>query len=144
MNNIKKRIPLEEDLWEELPEDNEDPKLIVNICKTCGELYFPKKKKGLCLNCQNTSLEDIKLIGIGKIVSFTIVERAPAGDFYKGPIPYAYGFVSLNEGVKIRSLFTGNFNALKIGATVKMVIEKLFEDDSGNEIVTYKFKPLGN
>ena len=141
MNNIKKSIPIEDGLWTIPSSPGEEPKLIGSKCPSCGELYFPRRKKGLCVHCQQTTLEDATFNGMGKIASFSIVEQAPAGGFYKGPVPYAYGDVNLIDGVILRSLFTGNLDKLRVGMDVRMVIEKLYDDDDGNEVVTYKFLP---
>lgn len=141
MSDGKKKIPIEEGLWTTPSSAGEKPQLIGSRCLSCGELYFPRKKRGLCIHCQRRTLEDVKLNGKGKIASFTVVEQAPAGGFYKGSVPYAYGAVHLLEGVELYSLFTGKLDDLKVGMDVEMVIEKLFDDDEGNEIMTYKFTP---
>ena len=141
MSDSKKKVPIEEGLWTTPSSPGEKPQLIGSRCLSCGELFFPRKRKGLCIHCQQRSLEDIILSGKGKIASFTVVERAPAGGFYKGTVPYAYGAVHLLEGVQLNSLFAGNLDELKVGMDVEMVIEKLFVDDEGNEIITYKFTP---
>ena len=63
--------------------------------------------------------------------------------YYRGQVPYAEGFVELPEGVRVETLFTGcDFNDLKVGMDVEMIIEKLHEDEEGNEIVAFKFKPV--
>lgn len=141
MSDSKRKIPIEEGLWITPSSPGEKPQLIGSRCLSCGELYFPRKKRGLCIHCQRRSLEDIKLSGKGKIASFTVVEQAPAGGFYKGSVPYAYGAVHLLEGVELYSLFTGNLDDLRVGMDVQMVIEELFDDDEGNAIITYKFTP---
>ena len=137
----KKKIAVEEGLWTIPTSPGEKPHLIGSKCLSCGELYFPRKKKGLCIHCQQKTLEDVLLSAKGKIVSFSVVEQPPAGGFYKGPVPYAYGVVELPEGVEVLSLFTGNLVELEVGMEVGLVIEKLFDDDEGNEITTYKFSP---
>jgi uncharacterized OB-fold protein len=137
----KKKIAVEEGLWTIPSSLGEKPQLIGSRCLSCGEIYFPRKKKGLCIHCQQKTLDDVLLSGKGKIVSFSVVEQPPAGGFYKGPVPYAYGVVELPEGVELLSLFTGNLGELEVGMEVEMVIEKLFDDDEGNEITTYKFIP---
>jgi len=137
----KKRIAVEEGLWAIPSSPGEKPHLIGSKCLSCGELYFPRKKKGLCIHCQQRSLEDVLLSGKGKIVSFSVVVQSPAGGFYKGPVPYAYGVVELPEGVELLSLFKGNLGELEVGMEVELVIEKLFDDAEGNEITTYKFIP---
>ena len=137
----KKKIVVEEGLWTNPSTPGEKPHLIGSRCLFCGELYFPRKKKGLCIHCQRRTLEDVPLSGKGKIVSFSVVMQPPAGGFYKGPVPYAYGAVELPEGVELFSLFTGNLDQLQVGMEVEMVIERLFDDEEGNEITTYKFIP---
>ncbi|MCK5554260.1 MAG: OB-fold domain-containing protein [Deltaproteobacteria bacterium] len=139
MSDSKRKIPIEEGLWTTPSSPGEKPQLIGSRCLSCGELYFPRKKRGLCVHCQRRSLEDVKLSGKGKIASFTVAEQAPAGGFYNGSVPYAYGAVHLSEGVELYSLLTGNLDELEVGMDVEMVIEKLFDDDEGNEIITYKF-----
>lgn len=140
MNN-KKKIVVEEGLWTHPSTPGEKPLLIGSRCLSCGEIYFPRKKKGLCIHCQQTTLEEVLLSGKGKIISFSVVMQPPAGGFYQGPVPYAYGAVQLSEGVELLSLFTGNLEELQVGREVEMVIEKLFDDDEGNEVTTYKFIP---
>ena len=95
----KKEIPLKEGLWVMPSSPEEKPLLIGSKCLSCGEIYFPKKEKGWCIQCQKKSLEDVKLSRKGKIASFTVVMQQPGGGFYKGPVPYAYGCVDLPEGV---------------------------------------------
>lgn len=139
----KKRIPIKEGLWTIPTSPQEEPQLIGSKCPSCGEIFFPKKEKGLCVHCQRTGLEDIKLSRRGKITSFTVIMQPPGGGFYRGPAPYAYGCVDLPEGVRVETLFTGcDSDELQVGMDVELVIEKLGEDDEGNEIIAYKFKPI--
>ena len=76
-----------------------------------------------------------------RALRFSVVKQPPAGGFYKGPVPYAYGAVELSEGVELISLFTGRLDDLEVGMEVEMVIEKLFDDDEGHETTAYKFIP---
>jgi uncharacterized OB-fold protein len=70
-----------------------------------------------------------------------VVTERPAE--YKGPVPYAFGYVELPEGVRIESLFTGcDFENLEIGLCVELVLEKISEDEQGNDVVCHKFRPL--
>ena len=142
MANEKKRIPVMEGLWTTPSSAGEEPQLVGSKCLSCGEVFFPKKPKAWCVHCQGTNLEDIELSRRGKISSFTVAMQ-PAGAFYKGPVPYAYGCVDLPEGVRVETLFTGcDFDELEVDMDVELVIEKLAEDDEGNEVITYKFKPI--
>lgn len=136
----RRRIPLKEGLFTVSSTTDEIPQLIGSKCPSCGEINFPKRQ--LCPNCHERNVEEIKLSRKGKIYSFTVVMQRPP-IYYKGPIPYAMGFVELPEGVRVQSLFTGcDPETLKIDMDVELVIEKLYVDDEGNEIVTYKFRPI--
>lgn len=92
--------------------------------------------------CQKKGLEDVKLGREGRIATFTVVMIPPAGGYYKGPVPYAYGAVNLIDEVELYTLFTGDLDELRVGMDVEMVIEKLFDDDEGNEVMTYKFRAI--
>jgi len=142
MCSNKKQIPVKEGLWTTPSSPDEKPQLIGSRCNLCGEVFFPKKTNGICTNCQSKDLEEIKLSRRGKLYSFTVVMQRPP-EYYKGPVPYAEGFVELPEGVRVETLLTDcNFDELRIGMDVEMVIEKLHDDEEGNEILAYKFRPL--
>ena len=141
MSDGKQKIPVREGLWTTPAAGDEKPRLVGSRCNACGEVFFPKRDLGICSNCQSTNLDSIPLSSKGKIYSYTVVMQRPP-EYYKGDVPYAIGFVELPEGIRIETLFTGgNPEELKIGMDVEMVIEKLQEDEAGNEILAYKFKP---
>lgn len=142
MPDAAKKIPVKEGLWTVPSSLDEKPQLIGSRCHRCGEVFFPKKANGICTHCQSKNLEEIKLSRIGKIYSFTVVMQEPP-EYYKGPVPYAEGFVELPEGVRVETLFTGcHFDDLKVGIDVEMVIERLHEDEGGNQILAFKFRPV--
>ena len=96
----------------------------------------------VCQNCQATDLEEILLSRKGKIYSFTSVMQPP-GSRYRGPVPYAFGWVELPEGVRVETLYAGcDLQELHIGMKVELVIEKLHDNDKGNEVVCHKFRPI--
>ncbi|OHE24617.1 MAG: hypothetical protein A3J94_09030 [Syntrophus sp. RIFOXYC2_FULL_54_9] len=69
------------------------------------------------------------------------MQRPPI--YYRGDVPYAIGYVELPEGVRVETLFsTSDFEQLRIGLDVELVIERLHEDEEGNEVLTYKFRPV--
>jgi uncharacterized OB-fold protein len=139
VNSKNKRIPVREELFVMSSPPDSKPRLIGGKCLSCGEIIFPKPK--ICPNCQEENIEEIKLSRKGRIFSSTVVMQQPR-PFYKGPVPYGLGFVELPEGVRIETLFTGcDPEILKIGMGVELVIETLYEDDVGNTLITYKFRP---
>jgi len=133
-------IPVREGLWTTPSSPDEEPQLIATRCYSCEEILFPRRQ--MCLNCQSKDLEDIKLSCTGKIYSVTVVMQKPPAD-YHGPVPYAFGYAELPDGVRIETLFTGcDPDTLEVGMAVELVIEKLHEDEQGNEISAYKFRPI--
>lgn len=139
----KNPIPLTEGLYIVPNSAEMPPRLIGSKCTQCDEVYFPKRTRDFCVHCQKKGVEEIKLSNQGIIANFTIAIQGPAGGFYKGPVPYAYGFVDLPEGVRVITQFSGNFEELQIGKKVELVIEKIAEDDHGQDLVSYMFK-IGN
>lgn len=83
-------------------------------------------------------MENILLSRRGKLYTYTVV-RYPPPD-YKGSAPYGVGIIELPEGIKINSVLT-EYENLKIGMEMELVIEKLHEDEKGDKVMTYKFKP---
>jgi uncharacterized OB-fold protein len=142
MESEKNRIPVREGLWAEPASVDEKPQLIGSRCRSCGELFFPRKDIALCGHCQSGELEEVKLSTKGKIYNYTIVTQRPPV-YYRGEVPYALGFVELPEGIRIETLFTGcDPDSLHVGMDVELVIQKLHEDDDGNEVMAYKFRPV--
>ena len=136
----KKEIPLREGLFTSRISSDGRFHLVGTRCPSCGEVNFPRRK--ICPNCHRRDPEEIPLSRYGKIYSVTVVTQRPP-IYYKGPVPYAMGFVELPEGVRVQALFTGcDPDSLEIGMNVELVIEKLFEDQEGHDVITYKFRPV--
>ncbi|MFC1872902.1 Zn-ribbon domain-containing OB-fold protein [Chloroflexota bacterium] len=117
----------------------EQPYLKGSQCSKCGYVAFPPK--GVCPMCvRDDTMTGITLRTTGKLESFTIVRQAPPGF----TAPYMLGMVRLPEGPEIFSIITGcevKDDVLKIGQEMELVIEKIRDDDEGNEIIGWKFKP---
>jgi uncharacterized OB-fold protein len=134
----RQQIPVREGLWHDT---KDGPRLAGSRCMECGELFFPKKDNGLCTYCQSRKLEKVEFGIKGKVYSCTCVMQRPPV-YYKAEVPYAIGFVELPEGIRIETLFTGcDIEDVHVGMDVEMVIDTLHEDEAGNEVVTYKFRP---
>jgi uncharacterized OB-fold protein len=59
--------------------------------------------------------------------------------------PYFQAYVDLPEGVTLFSLITGcepKEEALQEGMEMELVLEKVGEDERGNELIGYKFRPV--
>ena len=138
--NQKKGIPVKDGLFILGQDPNEPPRLLASRCPVCDEIFFPRR--GICQNCQAEHLEPIELSSHGKIFSFTVIMQRPPSN-YRGPVPYAFGWVELPEGVRVETLYTGcQLEDLRIGMDVELVVETLHHDDDGREIICHKFKPV--
>jgi uncharacterized OB-fold protein len=139
-SNIGKEVPVKEGLWVAPSHIAEKPQLIGSKCPSCGEIAFPKNE--VCVNCQQQTVDEVRLSPRGKIFSLSTVMLQPPR-YYRGPVPYAIGFVELPEGVRVPALFVNcNPESLKIGMDVELVVQKLFTDEEGNDIMGYGFAPI--
>jgi len=138
----KKQVPVVAHLftW-----SDDGANLIGSKCLSCGNYYFPKTLT--CKNpiCKEKKVEDVLLSRRGKLYSYTIQEYPPPPPFKMEPVaPYAIGLVALPEKIRVMGMLTGTkFEDIKIGMDVEIIIEKLYEKQNGEEVVTYKFKPIG-
>ncbi|MFQ5888261.1 MAG: Zn-ribbon domain-containing OB-fold protein [Candidatus Hydrothermarchaeales archaeon] len=111
-------------------------------CGDCGEVFLGEIIA--CEQCQSENLESIPLSRTGKLYSYTINWNRPPGD-YKGSEPFqpfAVGLVELPDGIRILSVLTDcDFDKLKVGMKLKLSMEELYEDEEGNTVITYKFRP---
>ena len=136
----KKQIPIEEGIFYIPQSPGEKPYLIGAKCKNCGYVSFPALM--VCPRCvEKDTMEKVHLSGKGRIDMFSICNAALPGF----PAPSIQGYINLDEGARMWSLITGvdpENNELENGTEVELVIEKLKEDPEGNEIVSYKFRPI--
>jgi len=141
---MTKRIPLDETLLTIPLDPVEQVRLKGTKCRSCGEVFLGKRIG--CENCGSEDLEETVLSNRGKLYTYTIVVHLPAGD-YKGPrdpfVPFAEGLVELPEGCRIIAPLTVNKDEdIKIGMDLELVVDKLYEDEDGNEVMGFKFKPI--
>lgn len=143
MSNGNTRVPLKEGLWIDEREMGGKLQLVGSECADCGEIFFARRDIGFCGYCQSRKLKDIRLSDRGTIYSYTVVMQRPPV-YYQGPVPYAIGFVELPEGVRVETLFTDcDLDELRIGMAVELVLRTLHQDEAGNDVETYMFRPTG-
>jgi uncharacterized OB-fold protein len=121
------------------------PRLLGSKCVSCGTPYFPKSP--VCRNpeCGNQNLEDATFGPRGTLWSFAIQHYAPPPPVkYDEPYtPYAIGLVDMPEGLRILArLSTTNIESITVGMEVELVIDGLYADPQGNQVTTWKFRPL--
>jgi uncharacterized OB-fold protein len=141
-SSLKKQVPIKEGMMKLPVKQGEKPSLLGSKCCSCGEVYFIRRSR--CEQCQSDKLEHIELGRRGKLFSYSIMYY-PAPPPYKPPdpfVPYGLGWIELPEGLAVLSHLTENDpKKLQVGMEMELVIDKLEEDEAGNEIMYYKFRP---
>lgn len=136
VSEMRKLLPL---IWRG---NKERYRLIGSACGACGAEYFPQRK--ICPNCRRKgNLVEKKMPEEGKILSYTLVHSAPAG--FELESPYHLALIELANGVRVLAqLADSPADKVAIGAPVKMVFRKIFEDDTEGAIAYgYKFTVTG-
>jgi len=126
-------------------ETEKGARLLGSKCVTCGAAYFPKSP--LCHNpdCTEQRIEDAVFGPRGKLWSFAVQYYAPPPPVkYDEPfVPFAIGVVDMPEGLRVLGrLAIDDVKKIKIGMDVELVIDRLCGDRDGNQVVTWKFRPL--
>ncbi len=127
---------IEEGWFKETPEGTF---LLGSECQDCGMVSFPQKR--VCPNCFDGELKEVPLSKKGKLHTYALSIMGPPGI----EKPYVMGFIDLPEGIKLYSLLTECQpwdEVLKVDMEMEMVIEKIKEDQEGNDIIGYKFRPV--
>ncbi len=118
-------------------------RLIGSRCRECGEVTFPANL--YCPQCCSETTETVPLSRQGVLYSFTIQRFKPPPP-YRGTEPfepYGVGMIELPEGLRVTSVLQeSDPDKLRVGMSMELVITKFFEDDEGNEVLSYKFKPV--
>jgi uncharacterized OB-fold protein len=141
--NQPKRVGVRDGIFTTPLYPSEQARLKGSKCRVCGEVFLGKHLS--CGNCANEDMEEIVLSNRGKLYTHTVIRNRPPGD-YKGPepfVPFGEGLIELPEGIRILSPLIGcDANKLKIGTEWQLVVDVLYVDADGNEVMAFKFKPV--
>jgi len=141
MSEKVKRRPIADGLmnWPSDP-----PQLIAGRCKGCGNLFFPVRPDFHHPDCPKREVEETLLSRTGILSSFTIHHYQPPPPFRMEPFePYAIGVAELPEKIQVIGMLCGAlFDELRVGQAVELVTGRLFDDEAGFEVHTWKWKVL--
>ncbi len=132
----KKTIPLQEGLFA----TGNDGKyhLIASRCKSCKLTFFPKRK--YCGKCGSADVEVFNLRDRGKVFTFTLVDRKSAYTLIEPP--YMQADVEMPEGVHVYTILDKcDLKTVNFGMEVEVYVDKVKQDEEGNDIIAFKFKP---
>jgi uncharacterized OB-fold protein len=118
--------------------DGEPPLLVTGRCRDCGRLHFPCQRT--CPYCSSDLVDEARLGGRGRLWAYTAVTAPPPG--YEGEVPYGFGVVELDEGLRVIGRLTeADPAALRTGQAMSLAVVPLHADDRGRTVVTYAFAP---
>lgn len=110
-------------------------------CKNCGAVYLGSRIA--CASCRSTAAMDaVRFSDEGELYVYTIVHQSGPGI----EVPYVAAIVDLPEGACVRATLKGiepRPENLTFGMKLRLVTEKVGTDREGNDVITYKFAPVG-
>ena len=113
-------------------------KLMAGKCQKCGKMHLPPRP--LCDNCFSTDFEWVNVSGKGKLLTYTVINIAPAQ--FQALTPYAVGIVQLENGVKITGMIQGvTQEQLKIGMELTLDFGTCNTTQQWPQWQRYCFKP---
>jgi len=122
-----------------------DPHLIGGRCESCGSYCFPKSSNIHKPGCKEILVKEVLLNRKGKLNSYTIQYYPPPAPFVSPDpfVPYAVGLVALPEGIEVLGIITGcKLEELRTSMDMQLIVEQMYTDESGNEVLGWKFKPV--
>ena len=121
------------------------PHLIGGKCADCGNVTFPQLSG--CPKCTGTNIKRCVLGTTGSLWGWTVQGFPPKNPPYLGPNDpqtfesFGVGYVDLGN-VIVEARLTENEPAkLKTGMSMQLTLETLFQNDEGDDVVTYAFTP---
>jgi uncharacterized OB-fold protein len=136
------RVPIEEGFFR-IPDDPDElPQLLGSRCPNCGEVFFPRRL--VCAQCLHEGTDDVELSTRGRLWTFTYC-HVPLFGKKDADVPgYGVGQVDLAEGPRVQSILLGGRDDFEIGMELEIYLETLRENRDGDEIVIYRFHPVGD
>ena len=138
MTTAAEQIPVAEDLFRS---SGDGAALVGTRCTGCGTHYFPKSLSCRNPQCDAKAVEEVLFGRTGRLYSYTVQSYQPPALFRMSPWePYAIGLVELPEGLRVMGMLTGcELDEIRIDMALQLVVEPLYRDDCGVEVLTYKF-----
>ena len=114
-------------------------------CNTCGTYFFPAGHAQHRPGCSREGVEEVLLTKNGKLATYTIQHyMCPPPFKTMGDItPYGLAVVEFPEGISVAGLVVdSDLDALKIGLDMETTTFTLYQDEDGNDVVTWAFRVI--
>lgn len=120
-----------------------DPRLIAGRHRETGEIVFPAPDN-------DEVWERIRLGTSGRLWTYTVQRFAPPSPPYhrqetpESFTPFAVGYIELPGEVRIEARLTGvDVDSIEIGAEYELTFDTLCQDEAGDDIIAFFFRPVG-
>jgi uncharacterized OB-fold protein len=124
----------------------DDPQLIGSTCGQCTTTTFPRQQS--CPRCTSTDVSERLLARRGTLWTWTVQGFRPKSPPYEGSeefVPYPVGYVELAGEAKVESLLVDvPIEDLQIGMEMELVIVPFHSAVTGEDAVTFAFRPVRN
>ena len=126
---------------------SDEPQLIGSRCGECAAATFPAQAR--CPRCGRATMSDLDLPRRGTLVAWTTQGFPPAVPFAGDEtgehfVPFGVGLVQLDDIVRVEARLTESDPAkLQFGMEVELQIVPFYEDEDGDEILTFAVAPVG-
>ena len=144
MTAVRQQVPVAPGLFT-WPSD--EPRLLGSRCRECGVMTFPVQAD--CPRCASDAMDETPFERRGTLWTFTTQEFVPKSPPYAKQEtpetfrPYAVGYVEFPGQARVEGrIDVDDISTLSIGMEMEVVVVPFHEDDSGNEVVTYAFRPV--
>ena len=137
-----KKTPVVANIFVQAPDG---PRLVGSRRASCKTPYFPKVDYCRHPECGSSKIEEAALGPDGTIWSCAIQDYPPPAPakFDKPYKPYAMAVVDLADGLRVLGqIATDDIRSVKPDQKVTLVTYPLCHDHAGNEVVTWKFRPV--
>lgn len=118
--------------------DEQGPYLIGGRRRSDGEVVFPYPADG-------TGYDRVVLPRHGRLWSYTVQRFCPKAPYVGADRadfePYALGYVELSEVIVETRIQTDDFDSLRLGADMQLVIDEIAAAVSGARVRTFAFRP---
>ena len=135
------RVPIEDGFFRIPDEPDELPRLLGSRCPACSEVFFPRRL--VCAQCLHEGTDDVELSTRGLLWTWTYSHVPMFGKVDASVPGYGVGQIDLPEGPRVQSILLGGPGDFAIGMEMDIDLEVLRENADGDEVVIYRFRPVG-
>ena len=126
-------------------ETEDGPRLLGSRCRSCDTPYFPKSAVCHSPNCNESKMEDAQFGPKGTLWSYSVqyYPPPPPAKYDEPYVPYALAMIDMPEGLRVLArVSTDDPEQVQVGADVELVLEKLYTNPEGDDVITWKFRQV--